>query len=343
VSGVARLALRAVATAVALTLPACMSSAGTTSPSADATSSGSPQPSLTQALTLRIDTLEGKILFTRAGGKFRDETVYTAWADGSHERRITGFGAACCPRWYPDGSHILMSALAPHGRITTGIVEPDGSNMRKIPLPPGLELGCAQAVSLETDRLACEAFSDRDSDLGIYTVRASDGGDLYRVTHCSAEQDDRPFDFSPDGSRIYFLRGSGDAYSGSLFAVDVDGSALMRVTPRDMPVDIVGNAGGRLSPDGTLIVFATEGVVWTIRFDGSHLTKVFEDPEGRIAITPTWSPDGRMILFGLDPEGSTASVDSALPNDLYVMRADGTRPTVLISSDDWKREPDWVA
>jgi hypothetical protein len=67
----------------------------------------------------------------------------------------------CCPRWSPDGKHILMAASAPDGRITTGVADPDGSHLRTVPLPPGtLNLGCSQALSLVTGRLACAGWSD---------------------------------------------------------------------------------------------------------------------------------------------------------------------------------------
>jgi Tol biopolymer transport system component len=332
--------------ALAFTLDACTADRGfSVSVTPPASSATSPSPIASESPAQEITNLQGKILFTRAGGRYGDETVYTANADGSHERRITGFGKTCCPRWSPDGSHISFAAQAPDGRYTTGIVNPDGSNLRTIPLPPGsLNLGCAQAQSIVTGRVACEGWSDQETGMqGLYTVRSSDGGDLVRVTHCSPAQDDRPMDFSPDGSQIYFLRGSGDPLSGRIFVVDIDGRSLHPVTPRDLPVDVVGNAGGRLSPDGEWIVFTSAGVVWKIRSDGSELTEVFEDPGERVAITPTWSPNGRLILFGLDPFGSIAIVEAAPSNDLYVMRADGSDLTRLPFTNEWKREPDWVA
>jgi hypothetical protein len=331
----------------ALTASACTSSerpsSSASSSSSKSTSSPAPSP------TIATSKLRGKILFTRAGGKYGDETVYSANADGSLEQRITPFGKQCCPRWFQDGTHILISALAPDGRITTRIIKPDGSNVRRIPLPKGtLNLGCTQAISLATGRLACEGWSDEDSRLGgIYTIRASDWGDLVRLTHTPGESD-RPMDYSPDGSNLYFFRHVerfprvGDEL-GSLFVVNADGTGLRRVTPRDMPVEVVGNSGGRLSSDGRWITFTTSGVIWKVHPDGSGLTRVFKDAQGRLAITPTWSPNGKFILFGLDPAGSVAVVESAPPNGLYVIKANGTRLTPLLVSDDWKREPDWVA
>lgn len=334
-----------------LVLIATACTSGRAVPSAVAHPPGATASSPSAAATpgIAIATLHGSILFTRAGGRFGDETVFTANADGTGQRRITGFGTQCCPRWSPDGSHISISAGTPDGRITTGIIDPDGSHERKIPLPPGtLNLGCA-VWSPDGIHVACEGWDDaHDGRQGIYTTRL-DGGNLLRVTHCSRAQDDRPMDFSPDGKQIFFFRAaarfpriSGEPL-GSLFVVNVDGTDVRRVTPRDVAVEVAGNAGGRLAHDGRWIVFTSEGVIWTIRTDGSDLTKIFEDPQGRLAITPTWSPDGRSILFGLDPPGSLAVTDVAPPDALYVIRTDGTGLTPLVMSNDWKREPDWTS
>ena len=98
-----------------------------------------------------------------------------------------------------------------------------------------------------------------------------------------------------------------------------------------------------LDPADRQIVFGDEaGILWTVHPDGSGLTKLFEDPEGRLAATPTWSPDGAHILLILDPEGTNANIDDPAPNALYVINADGSNPTPVIVSDDWKPKPDWV-
>jgi hypothetical protein len=336
---------------VLLSMAACTSGAGS-SPSAKGSPTAPPSSGPgSSSSAIAVGSLRGNLLFTRAGGSFGDETIFIAAVDGTHERRITEPDASCCPRWTSDGSHILMSASAPDGRITTGITRPDGSQLRRIQLPSGsLNLGCSQAFSLRTGRVACEGWSDKNPHLkGIYTVRAADGGDLVRVTSSSGEQGDRPMDFSPDGSRIFFFRpvqgfpSMGEDLEGSIFVVQADGKGLRQVTPRDRPVEVVGNSGGRLSLDGRWVVFTSDGVIWKIHADGSGLTKVFQDPQGRLAITPTWSPDGRFILFGLDPPGSLAVLTEAPANGLYVIRADGSDLTPIIVSDDWKREPDWVA
>lgn len=297
--------------------------------------------------SISVGALQGMILFTRAGGAFGDETVFTADVAGTHELRITGFGVTCCPRWSPDGTSILITESAPDGnRITTGIINPDGSLVRKIILPDDtLNLGCTQAWSTRTGRLACEGWDDTiPGRNGIYTIRASDGGDLVRVTSSPGDLHDIPGDFSLDGSRIFFIRPPNIPNAQSLlYVVNADGSGLRAITPGTRLADIVGNAGERLSRDGRRLVFTSMGSIWMIHPDGSGLAEVFQDTQGRLAITPTWSPDGRFILFGLDPAGSVPMVQTAPVNGLYVIRADGTGLTPLITSPDWKREPDWLA
>lgn len=336
------------ASVVAVAAIACSSCGG--SHSAAAGSASSAPPSGSAPTSVPLSSLLGKILFTRAGGSYGDETIFTAGADGSHVRRITAFGATCCPRWSPDGTRILIAAQAPDGRVTTGIVSPDGSHERKLPLPGNtLNLGPG-AWSPDGSRIALEGWSDKRPGLqGIYMARSADGGGLVRVTHCSPSQDDRPTGWSADGSKIFFFRAVArfpmvtDEPLGTVYVINVDGTHLRRVTPANLPVEVAGNAGGKVSADGAWIVFTSSGVIWKIRTDGSHLTKVYQDPKKRLAITPTWSPDGRFILFGLDPAGSLAVVSTAPANGLYVIRADGTGLTPVLVSNDWKREPDWTA
>lgn len=344
----------AVVSVVTLASAACTSSspsevASSATPSAASISASPSTQSVAPSRTVALGKLQGMILFTRAGGRYGDETVFTANADGTDEQRITGFGKTCCPRWSPDGTQILMAAFAPGSRGTTGFVHPDGSHLRKVPLPPGtLNLVCTQAFSLVTGRLACEGWSEKNSKLyGLYTIRASDGAGLARVIRCS--QDCRVLDFSRDGSHIFFFRAVegfpsiGDQLEGSIFVMSAQGTDLQRITPPDTPVEVTGNSGGRLSPDGRWIVFTSYGAIWKVHPDGTALRKVFEDAQGRLAVTPTWSPDGRFILFGLDPPGSVATIDAEPTNGLYVIGADGTHLTPVVISDDWKRNPDWAA
>jgi Tol biopolymer transport system component len=289
------------------------------------------------------------ILFTRAGDQFQDETVFTTSAAGGGEHQVTDPGATCCPRWILGGQQMLFGGSSPDGRISTAFAKPDGTIIRTLPLPAGgLNLACSQAFSSISGLVACEGWDDADQAInGLYVARAADGTGVHRLT--SEPMHDRPADFSPDGKQIYFFRPNehfpilANNREGSIYVVGVNGSGLRQITPSTMPVEVVGNAGGRLSPDGHWVLFTSHGVIWKINVDGSGMAKVFEAPDGRLAITPTWSPDGSLILFGLDPAGSQPDAEVAPPNGLYLIHLDGSGLTSLITSNDWKREPDWAA
>ena len=184
----------------------------------------------------RATNLHGKILFTRQGGKYGNETVFTAEANGTGVQRISGFGKTCCPRLSPDGTKVSWAATAPDGeRIATAIVQPDGSNPQTIPIrDPTLNLG-GGAWSPDGKQLAFEAWDDSNSKRnGVYIADVPDGTNLVRLTRNPLGTTDLPQDFSPDGSRIVFLRAEPveDALFGSLYVVNVDGTGLHRITPR---------------------------------------------------------------------------------------------------------------
>jgi Tol biopolymer transport system component len=88
----------------------------------------------------------------------------------------------------------------------------------------------------------------------------------------------------------------------ALYTIRPDGSGLRRITTQVTEI-----SQPSWSPDGTQIVFASRGFLWTMRGDGSrvHRLKVtaFREDLGGYddsvldAETPVWSADGRRIVF----------------------------------------------
>jgi Tol biopolymer transport system component len=327
----------------AFLLSACVSSSPT--PSTSGASEIPSAPASAAASQPRPD-LAGRIVFVRSGGTYGDATVvFTANADGSDERQLSGLGdEGCCAFASRDGQRVLFSALAPDGRVTTATVNFDGSDRFVIPLPNatyGLGPG---PFSPDGTQIAFEAVvldeAAHPELKGIY-IGSAEGTNVVQITH----DNDVLGDWSPDGTQLLFLRDPDAVSPGpdGLFIVNVDGSGERQlVSPDEVVVPCCW--GYRWSPDGTRIVFANEdGVLWLINPDGTALTQLFVDDKvahvRRSAITPTWSPDGTQIMFGLSP---TPSPFDASPNGLYVIDADGTGLTLVIGGNDFKREPSWV-
>jgi len=156
---------------------------------------------------------------------------------------------------------------------------------------------------------------------------------------------DMPLDYSPDGKRLVFYRAVAAEpdfpidIGGSLWVVNVDGSDPQLIKTGANPPE----PWARWSSDGSRIVFATQrtaprGALWTVQFDGSQLTKLFEDERGRFPIAPTWSPDAQFILFALDPTNDRSTHPA---NGLYVIKADGTGLTLISGTADFKSQPEW--
>ena len=335
-----------------LVLGAC--SPGTPSNAPSATVAGaapSPTPSSTISASepspvsaIQIGSLKGTIVFTRAGGQYGDDTLFSVHANGEGEQRILDFNQSCCPRFSPNGAQILVPWGDSDGkRLTSAILRPDGTLVRRLPLPKGPLGFVGEAWSPDGAQLALMGEDDADPSAGgIYVARASDGGSLRLVL----AEHGQIVDFSADAKTIFYLKqvpdfpSIGDQRDGSLWAVNIDGTGRRRLTPQDMPVENI-NMAGRASPDGQWIAFTSAGVIWRIHPNGSGLTKVFQDAGRRIAVNPTWSPDGAFLLFGLDPAGSLATAETPPENALYVIRSDGSDLTPVLISPDWKREPEW--
>jgi Tol biopolymer transport system component len=270
-------------------------------------------------------------------------------ADGSDQRQLTEPGRYCCMlRMSPDDTRILVmpgeDRQAPP--LAGGTLNIQGSHYQRLrPTDPSLNLA-PQSWSPDGNRIAFEGFDDSHPErTGVYTARASDGGGLVRVTHAPGHPHDTPLDYSPDGSQLVFYRAAAAEpnfpidVGGSLWVVNVDGSHARRLkTPgvRSAP-------WARGSPDGTKILFGTErdqpnGALWTIRPDGSDLTKLFDDAQGRFPFEPTWSPDGRHIMFVLHP---TSDYFVHLDNGLFVIDAHGEGLTKVIGGEGFKAWPEW--
>jgi Tol biopolymer transport system component len=278
--------------------------------------------------TAKVPGPNGRILYGN------DNSVFVANPDGSQNQLLES--TTCCASWSPDGTLIALAADAGDGRITTAIVHPDGSGYTRLPLPDAtFNLGPASDESWSPDgtRLALQGWDDTDPGRnGVYTVSATDGGGIVRVTSNPYGSFDVPADYSPDGKRIVFFRQDPNRHDQfALFVVGADGGPVDQITPWEPNM---GTASW--SPDGR----------WILSDDGrGHLFVVHPDGTGRrdvqfaisrryFAFTPGWSPDGKKIVFGLFIVTGPHSGEEAI----YTANADGTD---LDSTGLQGDTPDW--
>lgn len=270
--------------------------------------------------------LNGQIAFARYNDALGDTQLYVVNPDGSGEHLAQpATDTLECPQWSPDSS--LISGCGGTSTCASLIWNPDTSTSRCVPSTPAeanLFLPCGPWSS-DGSRLYCEGFGLIDPSLnGIYSVRTSDGGGLFRVTSTPGG-DDTPGDASPNGDRLVFVRNALDA----LFVVNSNGTGLKQITPTGF---LVTFSAGSWSPQGNEILFsaqASPGVtasLWVVHSDGSGLHQIpipdcgkpFSDPNWDYCVEPAWSPDGKKIVF------SIVGVPGGFQWNLYTVNADGS-------------------
>jgi Tol biopolymer transport system component len=279
----------------------------------------------------------GKIVVNVDNNVTGQEQVYTVDPDGSDLQLFANDAEA--GQWSPDGTKIAIFGVG-------GYVDFDTGAYTDLGLPdhlyPDLLLFCG-VWSPNGERLACEGGFTDPSLQGIYTLRSSDGGDLQRVT--TAEFDDCPADYSPNGRRLLVS-------NGALAVVQSNGNGLHQITPPGMFADF---CSGSWSPQGNEIVFSAHvpdfnyrSSIWVVHSDGSGLRQIpvpgcgglRSDPTSIGCQKPVWSPDGRKLMFERHPLLPTPRFD------LYTVNADGSglfqvtnTPELDEAGGDWGTHP----
>jgi hypothetical protein len=219
------------------------------------------------------------------------------------------------------------------------IVDVDTGDLRVVETPdPTLELFCDFGWSPDGERLVCEGYGvDDPSRNGIYSVRASDGGDLTQITS-NPNGGDIPGDYSPDGTQLVFKRFEGDVPTGMfVVAIADDGSGVgepRELTPAGMTLDDTGHSG-RWSPDGETILFVAQPApnhhkaIYSLAIGDQADGAISQlpiapgcggpasQPDAYGCYSPSWSPDGDRIVFTRsEPNGSNERI--------WTVNADGS-------------------
>jgi Tol biopolymer transport system component len=207
-------------------------------------------------------------------------------------------------------------------------MNPDGSGFTVLDATTVIMNLVCPSWSPDGTRIAVEGFNDDDPSIvhGIYTVRASDGGDLRLLTGSGI----CPCDYSPDGTRIAFQAGV-----DQVGVVNTDGTGLRLITPQHF----CGDSGLSWSPDGRWIVFGRPGSgnVYVVHPNGTGLDQIAIPGGGRgrvRAFSPGWSPGGTRIVFSM----FTAASGQV---DIYTARIDGSDLVRVTDTPDLDLFADW--
>ena len=287
----------------------------------------SPASSVASTAGSHGPALPGRIAFGRFDNALGDFQVFTMLADGSDVRLLLP-GAHEGPAWSPDDSMISVTSF--EGGDFLKVLRPDGSLVHELKAPDAtLGLGCDN-WSPDGTRFVCEGWDDAHPErIGAYTVRASDGGDLKRLTSPADHQHDIPGGYSPDGRRIAFVHVTSDAREeGELWIMNADGSEAHRAT------EVTVGYGVNWSPDGTSIVGDGGGSL--LIFDAGKLSSTPRriTVPGAAAFGASWSPDGSRLAFSLVSSGNRTP-------DIATIATDGTDLQILTTDPAKEEFPVW--
>jgi TolB protein len=268
--------------------------------------------------------------------------VYVVRPDGRGLRRLTpprvrgvSFEA---PEWSADGRAVLYASASADLDPDLFTVGPDGGGLRRLTndrasqsepawSPDGTEVAFVQLH--QTGPRGRQSSNEE-----IYVMRA-DGGGVRRLTRRAGE--DLSPSWSPDGSRIVFVRRVRPRGVLGIYAMRSDGGGVRRLTPRESFY-----ASPVWSPDGRLIAF-TEGsgvrdggALFVMDSDGSHVRRLADVAE--IVVGPRWSPDGRSLAV----VGVTSCGGGCVTGGVYVVDVEsgGVRTLAEVSAHGIAWSPD---
>jgi Tol biopolymer transport system component len=220
-----------------------------------------------------------------------DDEIFVMNADGTGARNISRNPANDWgPAWSPDGSTIVFNSDRQGGPLAGYLVDPDGSNVRRIRTDAFVEY---PAWSPDGRRIAFMGQDRLTLDYDLYVVNV-DGTGLVRLTE-TLGSDGWPA-WSPDGTRIAFsserddcrfsdaddCRTTGDVGPHhDIWIVNPDGTGLHRVTPEF----------GQFvtwSPDGRYLMVAGYEL-YVIRPDGTGRATVNVEGFPGGGLFPDWT------------------------------------------------------
>ncbi len=201
----------------------------------------------------------------------------------------------------------------------------------------GLAMGAGPATAASPPATGRIAFSDFVTGQ-LYAVNP-DGTGLAQLTHEPTGIAARWPGWSPDGSRILFVRFNLSNFMGRIWIMNADGTG-----PRQLVSDAPGHSDLQASyaPDGRHIVFTRclpfgeQCAIWIMRSDGTHrhlVVPFIEAPNETNNFDPKISPDGRRISFtrfgfkGVVAQVWAADVSGRHPRPLTAPRLEAVGPS----------------
>ena len=245
--------------------------------------------------------------------------------DGSNQRQITHLGSiSLSPRVSPDGSRLAFSSLT-KGGWEIMMYSLELNRMVSFPRFGGTNLSPAWSP----DGLKMALSSSRGGESEIYVADAS-GGNLHRLT-TNKGPDVSPVWNRKTGAQLAFV--SGQTGLPQVYTMEADGTNQQRMTDQGYAVSPAW------APNGQFLALAwirkygpgEPGASDIYLMDIASKQWVQLSHDGGRNDFPSWSPDGRHIVFQSSRSGK---------EEIWMMLADGTKVRQLTFTGR-NSQPNW--
>lgn len=261
-----------------------------------------------------------KIAFVSEQGGSRE--LYVMDYDGYAPRQVTADGFLnLMPRWSRDRRYLIFTAYRSRSKQTIDMIELATGRRWTLVALNGLNI--TPALSPDGNYLAFATSQDGNSE--IYKLDTNTKA-LQRLTFHPAG--DLSPAWSPTGREIAFTsdRGGGP----QIYIMSADGSNVRRLT-----FEGDYNAAPAWSPRGTWIAYVCrtpdrQFKLCLITPDGQKRVQITSGPG--VDDSPSWSPDGRHLVFSSTSEGKS---------HIYMINSDGTELERLTSGGAQHTSPAW--
>ncbi|RMD63709.1 MAG: hypothetical protein D6824_04930 [Planctomycetota bacterium] len=250
---------------------------------------------------------------------------------------FTAVGSDFDPDVSPDGKYIVFASTQHRPTADIYLKSVTGRTVTQLTSDPANDV--MPQFSPDGSRIAFA--SDRSGSWDIYVMNR-DGGPAVQITNESSHEMHPTW--SPDGRYIAYSRLGPTSGQWELWVTEADNPAVRKflgygVFPEWSPVDNrilyqrPRERGDRLFS------------VWTIEFrdgEGVNPTEIISSPLAAV-VNPSWSPDGRFIVFATIRNNDPSQQGNSRPNqaDLWIVSGDGSSRANLTGGRFVNLMPTW--
>ncbi|MBI4402339.1 MAG: Tol-Pal system beta propeller repeat protein TolB [Nitrospirae bacterium] len=248
--------------------------------------------------------------------------LYVMDYDGDAPKQVTADGFLnLMPKWSPDRRYLVFTAYRTRSKQDIDMIELASGKRWTLVSLPGLNI--TPAFSPDGSLLAFATSQDGNSEIYTLDTRTKS---VQRLTSHAAG--DLSPSWSPTGRELAFTsdRGGGP----QIYVMSADGSNVRRLT-----FEGDYNAAPAWSPRGNWIAHVCRTAerqykLCVITPDGQKRVQITSGPG--IDDSPSWSPDGRHLVFSSTGEGAS---------HIYMINSDGTERERLSSGGTHHTSPSW--